>query len=115
MKTKLIAAGILLCLSVALYSFKNMAEKESSSVALINSVFGKDESEGFLIQYGDGSMEIKPFDFKNRSENFVQSVSMMATVMNVMHGKGYRYVGIGSHTSNDVSYAHVQYMVFEKN
>jgi hypothetical protein len=114
MKTKLIVTAIVAVLSIALYSFKNIGEKESSTIALVKTVFGKAESEGFLINYGDGSMELKQFELKRSSnENHIQQLSAMATIMNDMHAKGYRYVGHGSHMVNDLG-AVSSYMVFEK-
>lgn len=114
MKTKIITMLGLLILTVGFYSFKTNGEKESTNIALISSAFGKN-AEGFLIQFGDGTNELVPFEFKNRVENWVEGVSAMAQVMNKMHEKGYRYKGMGSHIADDMNRPVMNYLVFEKN
>lgn len=110
MKTKLIiTSAAVIALAATFFSFKT-GEKDSSSIALVNTVVGKSDNEGFLIVYGDGSFELKNFNFKAGSDNALESVSKMSVIMNELHAKGYHYVGPASHTA----YMVTGYLVFEK-
>jgi hypothetical protein len=113
MKTKIIIPLAVTIIAVCFLSFKRI-EKEGSKIALVNSVFGKADQEGFLVLYGDGSMELKPYNFKASSENYIIGTSKIAVIMNEMCEKGYSYKGMGSHSGYSYGGTIIQYMVFER-
>lgn len=114
MKKKLFIGIAAIATTCLFFSFKQ-GEKEGTNTAIVTPVDGKGDNSGFLIMYGDGSMEIKKFDFKSGSENMIQGEATLAVVMNELYQKGYRYAGSGGYTHKAGGFVFpLTFMVFEK-
>lgn len=94
--TKKILFVLTLTIVVGLFSFKTSSTDSSPNTILISILNGTGENAGFIITYGDGKRENRPFNTKLKTgniETWVQLQLQAATILNEFKEKGYHFVG----------------------
>jgi hypothetical protein len=105
MKIKLLVILTSLVVFAGLVSFK-VGVNDPSTAATVTMVSGKGESEGFLISYGDGTTEIKPFKWKLTPGDMPNQQVGATQLIHYLNSKGYHYSGMATTWGS--------FMVFEK-
>jgi hypothetical protein len=116
MKTKLLITSSIILVGVAFFSFTHSGDGVSSHIAIVMSVTSKEENnEGYLIQYGDGTTELVPFEIGkfNSSQSALQCAGVGAKVMNKLFEKGYHFIGTANSANSAGAYTY-PFMIFEK-